>query len=54
MANAWLFLVAAELTGRTGVMLLADVPLAGLSKLSDWALSGAATSSPAPPAARRC
>jgi sulfonate transport system permease protein len=54
MANAWLFLVAAELiasskglgfllidsqnTGRTDVMLLAIVLLAGLGKLSDWAL----------------
>ena len=54
MANAWLFLVAAELiasskglgfllidsqnTGRTDVMLLAIVLLAALGKLSDWAL----------------
>ena len=53
MANAWLFLVAAELiassrglgfllidsqnTGRTDVMLLAIVLLAGLGKLSDTA-----------------
>ena len=53
MANAWLFLVAAELiasskglgfllidsqnTGRTDVMLLAIVLLAGLGKLSDSA-----------------
>jgi sulfonate transport system permease protein len=54
LANAWLFLVAAELiasskglgfllidsqnTGRTDVMLLAIVLLAGLGKLSDAAL----------------
>jgi sulfonate transport system permease protein len=54
LANAWLFLVAAELiasskglgfllidsqnTGRTDVMLLAIVLLAGLGKLSDTAL----------------
>jgi sulfonate transport system permease protein len=55
LANAWLFVVAAELiasskglgfllidsqnTGRTDVMLLAIVLLAGLGKLSDAALS---------------
>jgi sulfonate transport system permease protein len=56
LANAWLFLVAAELiasskglgfllidsqnTGRTDVMLLAIIVLAGLGKLSDAVLAG--------------
>lgn len=59
LANAWLFVVAAELiasskglgfllldsqnTGRTDVMLLAIVLLAGLGELTDGALSAVET-----------
>ncbi|WP_155725938.1 ABC transporter permease, partial [Mycobacterium avium] len=59
LANAWLFVVAAELiasskglgfllidsqnSGRTDVMLLAIVLLAGLGKLSDAALGAVET-----------
>jgi sulfonate transport system permease protein len=68
MANAWLFLVAAELiasskglgfllidsqnTGRTDVMLLAIIVLAGLGKLSDASLGALERRMAVPSAAR--